>query len=223
MLMISPRETYRKSFSSTFINAISKSSFILFATTLSLFIYACNPQHTGLNDDGLIIDKKTMASIIADIKIIDASRQTGIAPSAYLSTIHVHTDSAAKSKTDTLHNQYLSQHPEYAALIAVDDGQHDFPEEQNPIQRAASLAKPIQEKMTTIFRSHAGADYEFVFQKHRTSREAFEKSLRYYSLKQEVLFQICEEALILLQLQQVNQWDTPPDNTPESPHLNTSE
>jgi hypothetical protein len=221
--MITPRETYCKSSFGTFITTMPKGFIIPLAITLFLFVPACNPQHAGHTDDGQIIDKNTMAAIIADIKIIDASRQTGLAPTAYLSSIHVHKDAADNPNTDTLNNPYMSHDPENAALIAMDDGQHDFPEEQNPIQKAASYAKPIQEKMTTFFRSHAGADYEFVFQKHRTSREIFEKSLRYYSLKQDVLFHICEEALNLLQLQQVNQWDTSTDNHPVSPHLNTSE
>jgi len=181
-----------------------------------LFLVSCNsdkPQKLPK----YLISQEMMSQILADIKIIDAAYQAGIGPSSLDSNT---LDSAKLDSINVVINESnpkITLYEKVKAKILENDSSL---KRQNTIQNDSlnsdidyepvDYAPPVNEN---IFRSHLGADYDFVFKKYKVTRENFDKSMDYYTQKPEIFFLITERALSILSEYLIQVKPVVPDST----------
>lgn len=161
-----------------------------------LFLFSCNSEQ--LQHPKGIISQDVMSKILADIKIVDAAYQAGIAPS--------NIDSSYFQDSNLINIESKSKLRRYEAIkakIRISDSLSKIQDtlQNDTIINADVAYEPVDYAPTSsqnIYRAHLGADYDFVFKKYNVTREKFDKSIDYYSRQPEVFYSITEMSLSIL-------------------------
>lgn len=132
-----------------------------------------------------IIDGKTMSHLIADIKTVDAAFQLGVAPREAL-------ESQMSIKTDTVNNTNVSSSNQAFKKVKEIIEQEIIEQE-----KTKSEYKPVTTSKRQYL-GHIGADYEFVFKKHKVTRQQFEESINFYASNPDLFKPILEKSLEIL-------------------------
>jgi hypothetical protein len=158
--------------------------------------------------DTEVISPAKMAAIIADLKIIDAAKQSGIFPSSLQDTVDIApNDSTRLNKIlsrKKLRNKKLLQTETIQKVESTKDtnaSEIALAYKDSILNYVPEPEDPTKLETPKIFIPHLGAEYDMVFKKHGVTRTQFEEALSTYGKEPKVFFAICEEALNILNLQ----------------------
>ncbi|MCO6495686.1 MAG: DUF4296 domain-containing protein [Bacteroidetes bacterium] len=141
-----------------------------------LFVMGCS--NSSKNKPQNIIESGTFSHIIAELKIIDAAYQLGVAP----------REASESQKT--------------VVLDTADSPSKSIVGITNKIKEKLGENKVSEYKPTVIskreYKGNVGADYDFIFNKYHVTRPQFEESLDYYSQNPDLFQPILEKTLEIL-------------------------
>lgn len=172
---------------------------------LAVLYFGCDSSKSL---DKEIISQAKMAAIIADLKIIDAAKQSGIFPSSLQDTVDLaEIDSARLNKIllrKNLRNKKLLKAETVQKVESTEDSNTSeiaLAYKDSILNYVPEPEDPTKLETPKIFIPHLGAEYDLVFKKHGVTRAQFEEALSTYGKEPKVFFTICEEALNILNLQ----------------------
>ncbi|MCO5254705.1 MAG: DUF4296 domain-containing protein [Bacteroidia bacterium] len=155
----------------------------VFILLLIILIASCSRPQS--NQPKNLIADQTMSQIVAELKIIDAAYQSGVAPKGAeesQKSVRIDTADGPKQKTSVLES--------LKEIVTTKEG-------QEAISYEPTESKPVT-SVKRVYKGNVGADYEFVFNKHKVTRQQFEQSLDYYSKNPDLFQPILEKALEIL-------------------------
>lgn len=157
-------------------------------------LYSCQSKVEQIPPDILSADK--MAFLIADLKIVDAAYQTGTSP---LGLLQLKNDSILSDADTTFKTRFKKQVT--VDSLSLSDSTDLIENQEHILLNKEAVSEYIaKNSKSDYYRGHTGADYAFVFEKHKINREIFEYNLQYYASRPERFYPIVEKAMDILSL-----------------------